>query len=715
MTYDEYGRLQLNHAPEQFEGSTIKYLTYAYNTDDTLKSVTDAREATTTFGYNSRHLLTSAVSTLENSPTTNVTYGYDSAGNRTSISHLVGGVAQDDTSYSYDQLSRLTAETIHINALQSYYTIGYGYTLSNQLSSVVDPFGSPTTISYDQIGRTATVTGTWNGTNYTYANNVSYRAWGGVKSVSFNGQTKATTYNSRMLPTHYSAYDYSYYDDGKLQEFRDQNDQVGNPQYVQFHYMSRRYSYDHAGRVTAVGQLQNYSIMAPFSGTYGYDAFDNLNSRSGQYALNPSQSDSGTYTNNRRGGWIYDAEGKVTISTDNSDSGGSSSRAWTYDSAGQLIVTSEVRNGQTTTLATGYDGDGKVIHEVINGTTGDYVIQSSVLGTVLTKLKLNGGKDITYVPANGLVFPMQMQDQPYSSPPSWMSWVSRDPLGIQEDKNGYLSAYDPFGTLVANVQPPSGGPPPYMPVYGATYGGVSWNSFINANNFSGGCIIDGRPADCNKLKQSYEDGWLNYDRQSGLTDSTKYVPHDPPGFFVIRGEYGNSGHFVTGPVFSGAEPQTPAPTPTPTNPRQNFKNFLQTMSQDCKHALKNAGLLGTVTNLANTASVYDVNSIQNSRASTYVDGAAKPRETVGQWFDRQGHNAVTAVRVPRTGIYIRGGEAAFGSPYLELHEFTHLAYPSGRDLDASLATKLGLTKAKNENWSAAVSRFFNSQCTRKTP
>jgi RHS repeat-associated protein len=156
----------------------------------------------------------------------------------------------------------------------------------------------------------------------------------------------------------------------------------------------------------------------------------------------------------------------------------------------------------------------------------------------------------------------------------------------------------------------------------------------------------------------------------------------------------------------------------PQTPRQSFKNFRQTMSQDCKDALKKAGLLGKVTNLANTAQVYDVNSLQNAGASKYVDGLAKRGETLGQWFNRttSSGGAHTAVRVPRAGIYISGGESAFaGNLYLELHEMTHLAYPVGRDLDATLGRKLGLTKGANESWSDAVSRFFNSQCTKKTP
>lgn len=60
-----------------------------------------------------------------------------------------------------------------------------------------------------------------------------------------------------------------------------------------------------------------------------------------------------------------------------------------------------------------------------------------------------------------------------------------------------MYAIDPFGTLVANVQPPSGGPPSYIPMFGATYSGVAGSSFINGNNFAAGCNFRGAPTDCN--------------------------------------------------------------------------------------------------------------------------------------------------------------------------------------------------------------------------
>jgi len=234
--------------------------------------------------------------------------------------------------------------------------------------------------------------------------------------------------------------------------------------------------------------------MAPFIGTYGYDEFDNLSSRWGRYALNPNTTDSGTYVNNKRTntGWSYDPDGRVLTSTDTATS---TTQSWTYDAAGNQTGISEVSSGTTTVNTLSYDGDGDLLYESVSTpqtTKADYLIRSRVLGTVLTKLDAAGNKDITYVPANGLAAPMQTKD---SNGNPIIRWVYRDVTGLQEDGK----AYDPFGALIQNVQPPSGGPPPTQPFYGATYGGVSWNSFIDANNLSSGCRLDGVRTSCTSV------------------------------------------------------------------------------------------------------------------------------------------------------------------------------------------------------------------------
>jgi hypothetical protein len=189
-------------------------------------------------------------------------------------------------------------------------------------------------------------------------------------------------------------------------------------------------------------------------------------------------------------GWNYDPDGRVTTSADVNTS---SSRTWAYDAAGEETSVAETTSGVTVTDTMAYDGNGQMVYESVTNSATDYLIHSTVLGgATLTMVNPNGSKAITYVPANGLVAPMQSTDS--NSNPT-INWVHRDPLGIQE---GAASAYDPLGNLVANEQPPQSGPPPNTPIYGPWYSGSGAASYDNANNFSSGCVAaSGNPSDCN--------------------------------------------------------------------------------------------------------------------------------------------------------------------------------------------------------------------------
>lgn len=215
----------------------------------------------------------------------------------------------------------------------------------------------------------------------------------------------------------------------------------------------------------------------------------------------------------------------MTYSTDNSDSGGSSTRNWTYDAAGKLVTVSEVRNSQTSTNNLTYDGDGQLIYESLNGSS-DYIIYSSVLGTVMNRLSSTGGKDVTYVPTNGLVAPIQYEEPGYGS---YLSWIYHDASGLQEGGR----ARDPFGSLVQNVQPPVGFPPGYTPTYGPPYGYETARGFINSSNFSAGCSLDGIPAPCERVVHYLVDGLAQQDANSFLPWTASSGPTNPPGAFRI--------------------------------------------------------------------------------------------------------------------------------------------------------------------------------------
>jgi len=192
MGYDGYGRLNSKHVPEQNAGTAT---TYSYNTDDTVQSVTDARGATCTYGYNARHQVNTATHTLSGQNTIAVSYAYDGAGNRTAMSDSSGS-----TSYAYDQLSRMTSETRTFSGLGS-YSLSYDYNLAGELKKITDPTNVTINNNYDSIGRMTGITGENNlfGGVSQYASGLTYRAWGGIKGMTYGSNyTLAVNYNARL-------------------------------------------------------------------------------------------------------------------------------------------------------------------------------------------------------------------------------------------------------------------------------------------------------------------------------------------------------------------------------------------------------------------------------------------------------------------------------------------------------------------------------------
>ena len=115
--------------------------------------------------------------------------------------------------------------------------------------------------------------------------------------------------------------------------------------------------------------------------------------------------------------------------------------------------------------------------------------------------------------------------------------------------------------------------------------------------------------------------------------------------------------------------------------------------------------------LAGGATYYDVDKIQNEKASKYFGRQKVKGLTVGQFFDRRNSDAVTHVGTGKPGIYVRGGESALDSDFqLKLHEVTHLAAGGRGNLDVSLARRLGIKVNKGQTASNAVSNYFNSNC-----
>jgi YD repeat-containing protein len=529
MTYDGHGRLSTRHNPEEFDSSSNPtHSTFTYHADDSIASVTDPRNAVTTYHYGN---VDDASSEYRALPTkilysvpggsgiidpADVSFTYDPAGNRTYMSDGTGNLT-----YSYDELSRLKTETKDFldtlaSAPNGVYELKYNYQLTGGIKSIEDPFGAIVSYDADKTGRTTAIGGSGfidavTETEITsYASNINYRAFGGVKSMTYS-TTQATQisldYDTRLRPTGYTAdsdavtgniqdLTYSYHNDGSIKEAVNA---------VQSNY-SQYYDYDFAGRLKR-NEFGGSGSNKPYKQTLGYDAFSNIASRS-TWTWGTERSFTAGYTNNRKtsGGFQsgtnhHDAAGNIVISSINASN---DIRHWKFDAAGRMTDWEEARPYISTVMDQGalltFDGDGRAAKRLnrtrnrANGNTTyaeipEYDIFSSVTGQRITNLTNTGAKLRTYVYMGKTVISEQ-----------WLFGVLfkyNDPVtgGVMQGVlSGELSA-DGFGrvdsaALGTNIPPQNGGEEAETPDY--TKGG-------HTGNPESRCQIDSAPVSCSLM------------------------------------------------------------------------------------------------------------------------------------------------------------------------------------------------------------------------
>ena len=109
------------------------------------------------------------------------------------------------TNYAYDTLSRMTSETRYFNGLFSSRQLSYTYNLIGQLTSYSDVANSDT-INYTlyKNGALSTITGSTFGGVTQYANNLTYRTSGSLKSATYgSGFALSTGYNIKQQLNEY--------------------------------------------------------------------------------------------------------------------------------------------------------------------------------------------------------------------------------------------------------------------------------------------------------------------------------------------------------------------------------------------------------------------------------------------------------------------------------------------------------------------------------
>jgi len=610
VLYDGYGRLQGRHVPEQDAGRNT---VYAYNADDTLDFVKDARGVKAVYGYgNGRHLVTSISYNLSEvlpgqnvAPAAGVTFSYDAAGNRTGMTDGLG-----QATYSYDGLSRLASETRQLPV--GTYSLTYSYNLADELTGVTDnSFGTSVAYAYSSSGQLKEITGGGLGLpSPQLAYGIQYRAWGGVKAAAYaDGRSLTVGYDARLRPASFQVpgllnKTYDYYADGRLRYA----DDLSDGRY------DRLNLYDHAGRLTqALTGSEARGDTAedgPYNQTYGYDAFDNNTSRSSRH-WSASYDDTRQYSNGRNSAWAYDAEGNSTNDT-----------KWTYrcDAAERMgdIIDPVWPDQADTTHA--YDGDGQMLRA---GTRpqpylppeATYYLRSTALGgRVVAEVGAGGQKlrGFVYDPAGGMLAVQKLATDGDVS--AYVAVEHRDASGASVRMGGASGTgwakldaeLDPVGAGVG-LEDHYANAPLYTPPDEAS---PNYPSLGNPTNLRGkGCSRNGVPEDCGPLMKDIAEragGVANYEGRVETVASISYygsikVTDTPGGGGTPVGDEDvvriNSGiiplYRVTaglGETFSfsgymggGATlQQTSQPQKTPVSP-EDLKNFRDRIKQTLKN------------------------------------------------------------------------------------------------------------------------------------
>ena len=547
MGYDGFGRLETKHLPQQQVDPTnpnsTDHTTWTYNADDTVNTITDARGALTTFGYadTNRGLVKTIDRSMSGQPNSTTSFSYDSVGNRLSMNDPSGTM-----SYAYNALSQMTSETRTFAGRPGSFTITYGgYNLGGSVLSISDPFGGQATYQYDSTGRLLSMGASGynviyfdHGLNQSISNPLGqfvseykYRASGAPKQITFgNGVYETFLYNAKLELTRYDinnmnqfvppnpsvtmSWTYDYYNDGRLNHANDLSD----PKF------DRKHDYGPDGKMTetytnrgARGLSYSSSDPDPYRQTIQHDVWGNMTSRTGRlYQL--EQGDTATFSNNRRVGTQYDAEGNPGVDFHTFDAANkqvhykSSQHVGgccgfpavpdfeimqTYDGLGQPASNRQIT--RTEQWVEGENGPDLQGIDTQDGTI--YFVRSTLLGgAVIAQLSLapNGQlvKNRINIYGNGRLVAKEVHGFILFEHHNPVTGTSLDVEGHSNDRRAMeIRNLDPFGSYVPNADPLTEfdylGMVPTRP----------FQESGNPMDLAAGCSLDQIPIDCSFLNR----------------------------------------------------------------------------------------------------------------------------------------------------------------------------------------------------------------------
>jgi RHS repeat-associated protein len=398
-----------------------------YDARDNLTAVSDPRNLTTTYTYNEHNQVVTQIS-----PDTGITtFVYDAAGNvirRMDARAVVTEYAYDalnrliaqtypadssfDISYSYDAnnlnpqageaysagIGRLTAildntanttftyddrgnlsamtQAVTVGGGQSIDTTGYGYDLTNLLTSISYPSGLTVHYSRDALGRIdgvaasyTTETGPVN--NAPILSNIDYQAFGAIKSGTYgNGLNLNRTFDSDgRLSTHTVTgvmdYGFAYDDNGNITQISDGLNPIltGDYDYDPLNRLSeearnsatKAYEYDDVGNRTQIRNLVDDSVQQ--ANQYGATSNRLVNQDSTPLQFDPV----GNIIDWGMKGWTYDLRNRMQEYKES----GATKAIYEYDGFGQRIKKTRPDQAIERTTLLHFNTAGQIIQETI--------------------------------------------------------------------------------------------------------------------------------------------------------------------------------------------------------------------------------------------------------------------------------------------------------------------------------------------------------------
>lgn len=322
------------------------------------------------------------------------------------------------------------------------------------------------------------------------------------------------------------AWTYTLNPDGRIQR-------ITEPHFTQF---DRKFIYDHAGRMMeaytnteARGEPPNYFSPNPYKQLYEYDVWGHMTNRFSLFWSSWGLSDGGSYTNNKRQWWTYDASGNVM---------GTETNQHTYDALSHQVYAKsveEVGDGSPShpyepaiEVTRSYDGmgqstyrqqitrqndyqdteEGPVLMNVYTFVDTKYYLRSSVFGgAVIAELSPDTQGQLVkqqvniYAAARRIAVSYStssdieyIHDTPTIGSSVRVNAHPTDRWAINDERN-------PLGAELPNAQPPPS-------TSGNAGAGRIYQESGNPLDLADGCTVDGIQMSCSQMRRMMENGTL---------------------------------------------------------------------------------------------------------------------------------------------------------------------------------------------------------------